>query len=342
MDNYDVALILDNRIKQGTAENFENTGIAIINPANICNNTDRIYLMSMHFVSMWKQLVQIGVNPDRLVYPFFIKPYFQSDAVIDEYVDSIVFSNDYVTITEKNGNVTSLSDETEWYNWLRCLYRRANPIISTISSMSPVPFTEQFVTERGTPVDRYYIERFLQEHRNLIKGDVLEIEDNLYTKKFGISGEFRSIVMDYSSKAPYIDFNADLESGDGIRENIADCFIITQTLMYIFDVKSAAANIGRLLKKNGYALITCSGLSQNSVRCMDDYGSYFNFNPAVFRRMFEDENSLDVLETGSYGNVKTVSAHIAGLCCEDLTESDFSYNDKHYPLIVYAVVKKNG
>ena len=51
---------------------------------------------------------------------------------------------------------------------------------------------------------------------------------------------------------------------------------------------------------------------------------------------------LQVVETGSFGNVKTVTAHLNGLCSEDLVKEDFAPNDKYYPLIVYAVVKKNG
>ena len=57
--------------------------------------------------------------------------------------------------------------------------------------------------------------------------------------------------------------------------------------------------------------------------------------------MFEDEKNMKVVKTGSLGNVKTVSAHINGLCCEDLSEPDFMPNDQYYPLIVYGVVKKD-
>lgn len=343
LDRYSISCIIDNAVSGESVHEVGGRSICICNPSCIDKSgTEQIFLMSMHFVSMWKQLVELGIDPSRIVYPYSEKPYFQSDYIIDECVSSIVFTDENIAVYDKDGTEWIITTEEEWYDCLRHIYRKRYPVISAISSMSTTPLSEQFATERGTPVDRYYIDLFLKNHKSLIKGDVLEVENNTYTQKYGLLGEFNSIVMDYSSKKPWVDFNADLESGKGIRDNIADCFILTQTLMYIFDVKSAAANIGRLLKKNGYALITCSGLSQNSVRCMDDYGSYFNFNPAVFRKMFEDEKNLDVLETGSYGNVKTVSAHIAGLCCEDLRESDFSYNDKHYPLIVYAVVKKNG
>ena len=56
--------------------------------------------------------------------------------------------------------------------------------------------------------------------------------------------------------------------------------------------------------------------------------------------MFAEEPSLRLAAVGSFGNVKTVTAHIVGLCREDLQEKDFEANDKYYPLIVYAVVEK--
>ena len=128
--------------------------------------------------------------------------------------------------------------------------------------------------------------------------------------------------------------------GEGIADCIADCFICTQTLMYIYDLETAVHNIMRLLKPNGVALITCSGLSQNSERCMESYGAYWGFNEAVFHKMFSKESRLELINTETYGNCKTVLAHIAGLCVEDLKEADFIMQDKCYPLVCCAVVRK--
>ena len=47
------------------------------------------------------------------------------------------------------------------------------------------PFSTNFGYERGGPVDRYYIENFLQKHASHIQGRVLEIGDNEYTLRFG-------------------------------------------------------------------------------------------------------------------------------------------------------------
>lgn len=341
LKRYSVQYIIDNKVSKGQVCQYSDMGIHMINPEDIdVTGNEKIYLMTMNFVSMWQQLVCIGVNPERLIYPFFEKPYFQSDVVVEEMVESISFGINEFCVRDKNGNEVWLSTQDEWFDYLREMYRKKYDVINAISKMEIFPISEQFATERGTPVDRIYIEKFLSKCKEYIQGDVLEIEDAFYTKKYGQNQVKKSIVMDVSKKESQIDFNANIETGEGIRDQVADCFILTQTLMYIFDLKAAAHNIIRLLKPGGIVLITCSCLSQNSKRCMDNYGSYFNFNAAVFEKMFIGE-AATVIKSGSYGNVKTVTAHLVGMCAEDLRKEDFEMDDKYYPLIVYAVVKRD-
>lgn len=339
---YNIVQFLDNKIETGKAEWDKDSGIEIINPEDIDKDDNTvIFLMSVHFVSMWKQLCAIGVDPGRINFPFTEEPFFENEDALCSYLDCIKFSQNYFECVQKNGEIIKICNEEEWRSLLRTAYKNRYPLIEAIAEMEPVPISQQFGTERGTPIDRYYIDQLLEEHSEFIKGDVLEIEDNTYTVRFGKDHVARSIVMDVSAQNSSISFNGNLETGEGIKDEIADCFILTQTLMYIFDLKSAVHNIARLLKRGGNALITCSGISQNSRRCMDDYGCCFNFNVDALRRLFEQEPDMEVLEAGSFGNVKTVSAHLNGLCCEDLTAEDFVPNDKYYPLIVYAVVKKD-
>ena len=47
------------------------------------------------------------------------------------------------------------------------------------------PVSRQFGLERGLPIDRYYIEKFLAQHAVDIRGRVLEIGDDSYTRWFG-------------------------------------------------------------------------------------------------------------------------------------------------------------
>lgn len=336
-----IACIIDNRIPKGHCVKNDRANVFMYNPADIeIDGNERIYLMTMNFVSMWHQLIALGIKPERIVYPFFEKPYFQSDEVVDEMIECITFEKDIFQVKDKKGNIVRLSSQEEWFEYLRKLYREKYEVIGSISSMNISPISDQFATERGTPVDRIYIEKFLEKNKEYVIGDVLEIEEATYTMKYGENRVKKSIVMDVSQKSSEIDFNANIETGEGIKDKIADCFILTQTLMYIYDLEVAAKNIIRFLKPGGVALITCSCLSQNSRRCMDNYGSYFNFNAAVFEKMFRNEKA-SVIRAGSYGNVKTVMAHLVGMCAEDLEEEDFELDDEYYPLVVYAVVRRN-
>lgn len=338
---YHIVAFLDNKVQTMTHLQVQNIEITMMNPAEVDRgDTTKIFLMSVYFVSMWKQLCSIGVNPNRLIFPYMEQPYFENEDVLFTCLDKIVFSTAYFECFCKNGDIVRISTEQEWRAFLRKAYRQKYALIDVVARMSTTPISRRFGTERGTPIDRFYIERFLKNNEEIIQGDVLEIEDNTYTIQFGGAKVSNMLIMDVSSKDEGITFRGNLETGEGILDGIADCFILTQTLMYIFDLKKAVHNISRLLKKDGKVLITCSGISQNSMRCMDNYGCYFNFNQNALVRIFEDEEELHIIDSGSYGNVKTVTAHLNGLCCEDLKKEDFEDNDKYYPLIVYVVVEK--
>src|ERR687894_427089 len=47
------------------------------------------------------------------------------------------------------------------------------------------PISREYGYDRGTPIDRFYIENFLEEHSSSIRGRVLEISENTYTRRFG-------------------------------------------------------------------------------------------------------------------------------------------------------------
>lgn len=335
---YAIKEIWDNAIEKGSRETYRN--VPVINPSDAdIGGGELIMILSVRFIGMWKFLVGLGINPVRLRLPYDLPNSFENDFSLCTCIHDISFGREEATITAKDGKKYTVSDEDEWREILRLFYKESYPIVKAIASMGTEPVSLQFATERGTPVDRYYIEKFLGSNRKFIKGDVLEIEDNTYTLQFGSDG-CKSLVMDVSSDADIVDFLANLETGEGIRDQVADCFICTQTLMYLYDMKSVSENFHRLLKTGGVALITCSGLSQNSRRCMDNYGCTYNFNVDALKRMFADKEKFEVLDAGSYGNVKTVCAHLAGLCGEDLADEDFEVDDKYYPLIVYAVIKR--
>ncbi len=49
------------------------------------------------------------------------------------------------------------------------------------------PLTHSFGYDRGQPIDRYYIEKFLSQHTRDTSGHVVEVGDDRYTRQFGVS-----------------------------------------------------------------------------------------------------------------------------------------------------------
>ncbi len=85
------------------------------------------------------------------------------------------------------------------------------------------PYSGRFGYERGTPVDRVYIERFLEANAPDIRGCVLEVGDRLYTERYGASRVVRSDIIDVDEKNPLATFVGDLSQRDGLPENAYDC-----------------------------------------------------------------------------------------------------------------------
>ena len=338
MKSYKISVCIDNCVLPSESK-YMDLGLKVINPVDLYDKDKRIFLLSVNFIPMWRQLINLGIEPGQIVFPYDIQPYFENDEALTNGIEKMFFKKDYICCKIHESCERYVRNESEWRTLLRDLYRKAYPVIEAISSMGTVPISQQFGTERGTPVDRRYIETILEKNQKYITGDVLEIEDSFYTNKYGANVS-TAYVMDVSSTGSEISFNANLETGEGIRNSIADCFILTQTLMYIFDLEAAVNNIFKLLKPGGTAIITCSGISQNSRRCMDNYGCIYSFNTDALVKLFGNKRKFEIVDAGSYGNVKTVMAHIAGLCTEDLDAEDFVHNDKYYPLISYIVVRR--
>ena len=175
------------------------------------------------------------------------------------------------------------------------------------------PISNVFGFDRGTPIDRYYIDEFLEENAILVKGNVLEIGDNTYTKKYGGNKVSNSQVLHFTAENSKADIIGDLETGKGIPENYFDCFIMTQTLPFIFDFNSACKNAVKALKKDGVLIITVPGITQISKYDYDRWGHFWSFTDLSIKRIFTQFIPENQITIKTYGNVKSTAMFLYGL-----------------------------
>ena len=203
------------------------------------------------------------------------------------------------------------------------------------------PISSDFGYGRGKPVDRHYIEAFLDRHRQEVRGRVLEIGDNAYTVQFGGDRVIVSDVLHVSAASPQATFVGDLANGDHLPGDAFDCIILTQTLHLIYDLHKAVATLHRILKPGGVLLLTAPGVS--SVDRGEWGGSwYWSFTPASLSRLLAERFSSTDLSVSSYGNVLTASAFLYGLAEHELTPEEFDARDTTYPVIVAARAVKEA
>lgn len=201
------------------------------------------------------------------------------------------------------------------------------------------PFNSDFGYSRGGPVDRYYIENFLESQSGNIKGRVLEVADNEYTLRFGGTNVLKSDILHINEQNPKATVVGDLSNAPHLPGDSFDCIILTQTLHLIYDFKGAIKTCYRVLKPGGALLITVPGISQIDHNEWKDYW-YWSFTDKSVRRMlletFPEENVI----VESYGNVLAATAFLYGVGLPELNKEQLDFNDPHYQVTITAVAVK--
>ena len=198
------------------------------------------------------------------------------------------------------------------------------------------PISRVFGLDRGQPIDRVYIERFLSSHAEDIRGAVLEIGDATYAKRFGGDRVTSCDVLHAETGHPPATIVADLSRADGLPSNAFDCIICTQTLQFIFGVQAAVATLHRALRPGGVLLATVPGISQTSRYDMDRWGEYWRFTTLSIQRLLEDVFPRANVSVEAHGNVLTAVAFLHGLAAAELRGEELEHNDADYELLIAA------
>jgi SAM-dependent methyltransferase len=196
------------------------------------------------------------------------------------------------------------------------------------------PISPDWGAERGKPIDRYYIERFLTLNEGDIQGRVLEIGGNTYTRAFGGERVIQSDVLHVAESLPQVTILGDLTNADHIPSNSFDCVILTQTLQAIYDVRAAIATVHRILKPGGVVLATVPGISKISRYDMDRWGYYWSFTTASMRYLFTELFPAAKVEVEAHGNVLVAIAFLHGLASSELRARELEARDPDFEVLI--------
>lgn len=205
------------------------------------------------------------------------------------------------------------------------------------------PVSHHMGYDRGTPVDRAYIDPFIERHARDIRGRVLEIGDATYTRRFGGGRVERSDVLNPPSmEEPGTTVVADLTAGAlEVPSASFDCVILTQVLPVVFDVAPMLDAVHRILSPGGVALVTAPG-TISAIDGDDDehFGWFWGFTRASLRALLDASFPDCRIAVEAHGNVLVATAFIQGLAAEELTAEELDLYDERFQIVVTGRVEK--
>lgn len=195
------------------------------------------------------------------------------------------------------------------------------------------PISRDFGFDRGTPIDRYYIEKFLARHASDIRGRVLEVGDDSYSARYGTGAISRQDVVHVSPDAPGATIIGDLSQPGLLEAGAFDCMIVAQTLHLIYPVADAVRELHGGLKPGGVLLATVPGISPID---RGEWGQswFWSLTARSAERLFAEVFGEDHVTIEVQGNVFAATAFLHGLALEEINADWLEYTDPAMPVTI--------
>ena len=200
------------------------------------------------------------------------------------------------------------------------------------------PISLDFGWDRGTPIDRYYIESFLADRTADIRGRVLEVGDDAYSQRYGGSKITRQDVLHLDVKHPNASLVGDLTQPDVLPDGAFDCILLTQTLQLIFDLEQAVTRLHAALRPGGVLLLTVPGITQIDRGQWRDSWCWA-FTAVSIRKLFEPQFGPE-LEIKTHGNVFAATAFLQGAALEEVDRAKLDIDNPAYPVTITLRARK--
>lgn len=200
------------------------------------------------------------------------------------------------------------------------------------------PISDHYGYDRGRPVDRFYIERFLDDQRSAIRGAVLEVGSPEYTGRFGGDRVTRSHVVDIDSGKPQATLVADLCVPGSLPALAFDCIILTQTLQLLSEQGAALENLWNALRPGGALLVTVPCVSRIERKTPET--DFWRYTPRGLELLIARSCPDARVAIEGHGNVLAAVAFLMGLAVQDVTRAELEVRDPFFPIVVCATATK--
>ncbi|WP_414526593.1 methyltransferase domain-containing protein [Nodularia chucula] len=248
-----------------------------------------------------------------------VLPQLFSQYQLKDDTDSIQTLEDFRAIVDKLETIGLLSPATGSIDWG--------------DLKKAVPICQAFGLTRGTPVDRYYLSKFLAEIKDKIGGDILEIGGTPKDKDFYEVNPGTSYKILNIEAGPGVDIAGDVHDVSIVKPASLDSVIIFNVLEHCYAPWIAVENILTWLKPGG----KCFAMVPSAIRVHATPSDYWRPLPDAFAYIFRNYSQQKLYV---YGNPTSAIASYHGIAVEELTTTELDAFHPDYPVATCIMAQK--
>lgn len=196
-----------------------------------------------------------------------------------------------------------------------------------------MPLCRRFGFSRGTPIDRYYLRKFVDAVRGEVRGEVLEVGGKLRNRDvYGFAGVTAFHALELTPE-PGVSIVGDAHDPEVVPPESFDAVLAFNVLEHCAAPWVVAANMHRWLRPGGKAYCMVPSV-QRVHRFPDDF---WRPMPQGMERLFSmfRRRRLHV-----YGNPMTAVGALHGVAVEELRAGDLDAAHPDYPVATCIVAEK--
>lgn len=194
------------------------------------------------------------------------------------------------------------------------------------------PISADFGYDRGLPIDRYYIERFLGTRAPDIRGVALEFQDDAYLRRFGGEALDSVDVMNVEADYPGTTIAGDIASAADLPMDRFDCIVCTGVLQLVYDIDAAVRSLHRMLRPGGVVLATMPGITR--IARLADWEDQWRLTTSSARKLFTGVFGEGNVEVEWYGNPLVAVAFLMGLAAGELEREELEERNADFEVLI--------
>lgn len=201
------------------------------------------------------------------------------------------------------------------------------------------PIGDRRPSSSRTPVDAFYFEQFIDQHRDTLHGRVLQLGSRCWSAPWQDAVIESVTVVDLDPNSTEASIIADPSDPFVLQERQFDCEIVP-ALSVLRSPRRALENLWRALRPGGVLLVAAPGMGRVGAHTQIDDDGRWRWSASSFRELLTETLPQAEVTLETFGSVASVIASVHGLTAEEVGSKALSWRDRRFPVIVCARVQQ--